>query len=102
MKPKLVRDLIPNHLTKIGKKFTTEILPSDRLESALWEKLEEELSELKKAKNKEEIADVIEVVLGLGAVFGHSEEEILSKLYEKRAERGGFRLGVVLTSLDEA
>ena len=41
----------------------------------------------------------MEVLFGLAREIGYSEEELISKREEKRAERGGFEEGAVLVKV---
>lgn len=93
---KLVRDLIPQVIEKTGKKFDVHIAEKEEYVKLLEEKLMEEVNEYLEDKNLEELADVLEVLVGLAGAMGYTEEELFEKRLEKRADRGGFGGGVVL------
>src|ERR1700679_4294977 len=60
---KLVRDKIPEIIRADGKKLKTRVLSDEEHLEALLAKVEEELKELREAKNVEELADLHEVLL---------------------------------------
>ncbi len=93
---KLVRDLIPQIIEKSGKKFDTHIADKEEYEKLLEEKLQEEVNEYLEDKNLEELADVLEVLVGLAGTLGYTEEQLYDKRMQKKEERGGFSEGVVL------
>ena len=72
---KLVRDLIPEHLASNGVDFKTHIADDTEYEDKLFAKLQEEVSELAKDKNIDEVADVLEVVDAIVAYKGFSKKE---------------------------
>ena len=93
---KLVRDLIPQIIEKDGRKFDTHIADTEEYKKLMEEKLQEEVNEYLEDKNLEELADVLEVLVGLAGSLGYTEEELFEKRMEKKEERGGFVEGVVL------
>lgn len=93
---KLVRDKIPQIIENAGKSFSAHIASKEEYTSLLEEKLLEEVNEYQQDKNLEELADIMEVIIGLAKSMGHSEEELFIKRMEKREERGGFSEGIVL------
>ena len=93
---KLVRDLIPQIIEKSGSKFATHIADNDEYKKLLEEKLQEEVNEYLEDKNLEELADVLEVLIGLAGSLGYTEAELFEKRIEKKQERGGFEDGVML------
>lgn len=98
---KLVRDKIPEIIKIAGKEFDIHYAKKEELISLLEAKLQEEAKEFSEAKNLEELADILEVVFGLCSALGYSEEELLKKREEKKAERGGFKEGIVLERVYE-
>ena len=56
----------------------------------------EEVNEYLEDNNLEELADVLEVLVGLAGYLGYTEEELFEKRKQKKEERGGFDEGVVL------
>lgn len=93
---KLVRDLIPQIIEKSGKKFDTHIANDEEYGKLLEEKLQEEVNEYLGDKNLEELADVLEVLVGLAGHLGYTEEELFEKRKQKKFERGGFKEKIVL------
>jgi len=93
---KLVRDKIPQIICKNGEVAKTHIANEKEYERELLNKLDEELEELKKDKTVEEIADLIEVALALGKVYGKSEKEINILRKKKAKERGLFKKRIIL------
>lgn len=93
---KLVRDLIPQVIEKSGRKFDIHIAKDEEYAKLLEEKLQEEVNEYLEDKNLEELADVLEVLVGLAGSLGYAEEELFEKRLQKKEERGGFEERVVL------
>ena len=93
---KLVRDLIPEHLASNGVDFKTHIADDTEYEDKLFAKLQEEVSELAKDKNIDEVADVLEVVDAIVAYKGFSKKEIELRRLEKFEKRGGFSRKIIL------
>ncbi|KHD37129.1 phosphoribosyl-ATP pyrophosphohydrolase [Clostridium acetobutylicum] len=98
---KLVRDKIPEIIENSGKTFDIHYAKKEDLTALLEAKLLEEAKEFSEDKNLEELADLMEVVLGLASALGFSEEELMKKRTEKKAERGGFQKGIVLEKVYE-
>jgi len=98
---KLVRDLIPQIIEKSGKKFNTHIAEKDEYKRLLEEKLQEEVNEYLEENNIEELADVLEVLVGLAQSLGYTEEELFERRLQKKEQRGGFEDKVVLEKVWE-
>lgn len=98
---KLVRDNIPQIIENDGKKFDIHYAKKEELISLLEAKLQEEALEFSQDKNLEELADLMEVIFGLSAALGYSEEDLLNKREEKKLQRGGFEKGIVLEDVYE-
>ncbi|MEO0565088.1 MAG: nucleoside triphosphate pyrophosphohydrolase [Chloroflexota bacterium] len=98
---KLVRDRIPEIIAASGRTAVTETLDGQELHDALIAKLTEEHVELLQETNMEEIADVIEVLLGLARGLGHDEEAVMDYVRERRAARGAFEDGTYLRRVVE-
>lgn len=94
---KLVRDLIPNvvpqdkqHLYKfstVNEKQYTDLLKN---------KLLEEVNEYLEAENKEELADILEVMDAIMKLMNFDKEEVLAIQKQKREERGGFEKRILM------
>jgi predicted house-cleaning noncanonical NTP pyrophosphatase (MazG superfamily) len=93
---KLVRDLIPQVIEKSGSKFDIHVAENEEYGKILEEKLREEVNEYLEDKNLEELADVLEVLVGLAGSLGYTEDELFQKRLQKKEERGGFSEGIVL------
>ena len=87
---KLVRDLIPEIIAASGKTADIEIVNNDVAFNYLVKKLDEEVTEFKTDKNLEELADVMEVLFGLGHKLGYTEQNLLNKCQEEKEARGSF------------
>ncbi|MFA6076191.1 MAG: nucleoside triphosphate pyrophosphohydrolase [Negativicutes bacterium] len=98
---KLVRDRIPELIKNCGRTCITKIV-SDRAErqTLLRTKLLEEFEEYCEEPSLEELADIAEVVLALTAELGYDQANLFAAADKKRAERGGFSVGVVLVSTE--
>ncbi len=98
--PKLVRDKIPAMIERDGKIATTHIADSAEYVIFLLAKLIEEASELRDAESpdhqKEEIADVREVLGALQNALGFSEDDLKEVQASKFEERGGFEGRIIL------
>lgn len=93
---KLVRDKIPELMSKDGLIPVTRILSRQERLQWLLSKLEEEKLELVATPNLEECADVFEVVLTITAELGYSYDDLVLAASDKRAAKGGFAHGVVM------
>lgn len=91
---KLVRDRIPEIVKSDGIEVFQRILDDDEYIKCLKDKLLEESREVLAATNhedvKEELADVLEVLIALGAEFNISLDEIEEARAKKRMDKGGF------------
>ena len=87
---KLVRDNIPQLITADGNKPITRTLEQEEYLQELDRKLDEEVAEYQSDKSLEEMADVLEVLFAICEARGHSVEELMVVIDEKREKRGGF------------
>ena len=99
--PKLVRDRIPEIIEKDGKIAHRHIAGDEEYVSLLLSKLIEEASELKDAQGlehqKEEIADVREVLKSIQLALGFSDDDVAAAVQASKAEaRGGFEGRIIL------
>ncbi len=95
--PKLVRDKIPELIKGKGQSVVYhQALSEDEYLLALWAKLWEEITELRRDPSVEEFADVQEVLWTLARKYGLDEEECERKQRSKNLERGGFEGAVIL------
>ncbi|AVK51361.1 phosphoribosyl-ATP pyrophosphohydrolase [Clostridium sp. MF28] len=98
---KLIRDKIPEIIKADRRECDTLTADGDEKYKLLEAKLQEEVNEFLEDKNLEELADVMEVLFGLADRLGYSEEELLKARDKKREERGGFKEGIVLKSVNK-
>jgi predicted house-cleaning noncanonical NTP pyrophosphatase (MazG superfamily) len=87
---KLVRDKIPDIITRHGDEPVTQILETEAYKLELRSKLQEEVAEFCKSGKVEELADILEVVYALAAAEGVSQFQLDEIRKRKRNERGGF------------
>jgi predicted house-cleaning noncanonical NTP pyrophosphatase (MazG superfamily) len=98
---KLVRDKIPAAIANNGQKVVTRVLDDQEYRVELERKLQEEVAEYIEDKNKEELADILEVVYALGDLLGVSREELESLRAKKAEERGAFKDKIYLVSVED-
>jgi predicted house-cleaning noncanonical NTP pyrophosphatase (MazG superfamily) len=96
---KLIRDKVPAALDRLGVVYRTRTLDSDEYHSRLLDKLDEETAELRAAaseeEQREELADVLEVVLAIAELLG-GPERLERTRAAKAEERGGFAARLLL------
>jgi|BioPla2DNA2_1021312.scaffolds.fasta_scaffold17646_3 predicted house-cleaning noncanonical NTP pyrophosphatase (MazG superfamily) len=98
---KLVRDKIPEIIETAGKHADIRIADDSEYANLLREKLTEEVDEYLQSDDPEELADIIEVVISLGALYNLSVDGLMKTAADKREKRGGFEKRIVLLSVDE-
>ena len=96
---KLVRDKIPEIITKRGDRPVTHTLGPDAYRQELRRKLQEEVAEFCESGQVEELADILEVVVALAAVEEVSQVQLEEMRKRKRKERGGFDQRVFLIEI---
>lgn len=97
--PKLVRDLIPQIITKQGKTPITRIMEMEEYKKELATKLIEEAHEFQEDKNIEEMADIIEVFEAILKAYGFTHEELKIVRAKKNADRGAFEKMIFLEEI---
>lgn len=97
---KLVRDRVPAVIEANDETPVTDVVDGAEYRARLFEKLDEEVAELRAEPSVEELADVTEVLAALRAELGVDAAELERVRREKRAERGGFDDGVVLERVE--
>lgn len=98
MKPKLVRDKIPDIIARSGEKPHTHTVQGTDYAKALQAKLQEEVEEYFEDPCIEELADIQEVILALAALH---DEDLEKTRIAKRKARGGFAKGIILDSVQK-
>ncbi len=93
---KLVRDKIPEIITKDNKKAITHVAGNDEYEKRLRDKLKEESVEFYASGRIDELADVLEVIYALAEVKGTTVSKIEEIRKRKAEERGSFKERIVL------
>jgi predicted house-cleaning noncanonical NTP pyrophosphatase (MazG superfamily) len=94
---KLVRDRIPEIMRAAGVQPVIRYVRPDERFQWLCAKLYEEAGELERTPSLDECADVLEVLCSIAATLGHSLEEVVRAAETKRAARGAFKDGCILT-----
>jgi predicted house-cleaning noncanonical NTP pyrophosphatase (MazG superfamily) len=102
---KLVRDRIPEVITRNGKTCSTRILDNEEYKEELKKKSFEELEEYVKAQTDEEameeLADILEILHALAKVHGSTMRDVDDIRKSKVEKRGGFRDKVFLIEVED-
>jgi len=98
---KLVRDKIPEILSKQNKKYKCHIATGDELREMLREKVLEEIGEYMSNPCLEELADVYEVLEAVVKAEGYTLTDIEEYRIEKRQTNGGFSQSIILEYVEE-
>lgn len=93
---KLVRDKIPEIIKESNRKCKISIASKEEKIELLEKKLMEEVNEYLQDKNLMELGDIMEVIFSLARELGYEEQALINMREQKRAERGGFKKGIVL------
>jgi predicted house-cleaning noncanonical NTP pyrophosphatase (MazG superfamily) len=98
---KLVRDKIPEIIKEKDKVPIIHIADEKEYWDKLKTKLKEEADEFTQDSNKEEMADIFEVITAINSFKGWTIEEIVEVQKKKREERGGFENKIILDEVKE-
>lgn len=97
---KLVRDNIPDIISKDQRTPITHILDTTQykqeLEKKLLEEYHEVLSTTTSEDRLEELADMLEIISSLAALENKSLENVMNIAYAKREKNGGFEKRIYL------
>ncbi len=93
---RLVRDKMIKIIENEGRKPLYHIASDDEYASKLKEKLQEEVGEFLEEENKEEMADIFEVITAILAQKKWNIEDIIGIQKKKREDRGGFEKRIIL------
>lgn len=99
MKPKIVRDRIPEIINKSGRQPIYSVVSTEEAIEGLEAKLSEELEEYMADHSLEEMADILEVMHGILFLKGIQWEELERVRLKKKAERGGFESCLLLRDI---
>lgn len=102
--PKLVRDNIPDIISKKGEIPIIRILNDTEYQEALEKKLSEELEEVLESSGQErllELADMLEVISSLATLEGSNLDEVIALASKKAKERGAFKDKIFLEKVIE-
>lgn len=98
---KAVRDLIPDIIRIAGKDCSVEQVSQKQFLELLREKLAEEVAEYQANPSLEELADILEVLMAVVRLSGHTME-VLEDVRRKKVEaRGGFDKRLLLKYVTE-
>lgn len=97
---KLVRDDIPAVIEADGETPVAHTVAGDAFRDRLFEKLDEEVAELREDESAEELADVRDVLAAIQRALGVDDDELEAIRTTKNEERGGFEAGVVLERVE--
>lgn len=101
---KLVRDLIPEHLTARGIRHQTRLLADQEYAEALRAKLLEEVAEFASASSPDdrraELVDVLEVVYALAGLDGLTPDGLEQQRVAKARHNGSFERRLFLIEAD--
>ncbi len=95
-KAKLVRDNIPEIMRQAGKTPIVSIADKTQFYSLLKNKLQEEVLEFLESDEKEELADILEVIHALCEVKQVAMSDLETIRLEKRKARGAFSKRLIL------
>jgi predicted house-cleaning noncanonical NTP pyrophosphatase (MazG superfamily) len=93
---KLVRDKIPEIIKQKGQIPIIHYANNKEYWQKLKEKLKEEVDEFIKKGNKEELADILEVVYAICEFQGVDLKELESLRNDKAKKRGAFKKRIIL------
>jgi predicted house-cleaning noncanonical NTP pyrophosphatase (MazG superfamily) len=98
---KLIRDKIPEIIRKKGKEPIIHIANKKEYWQYLKQKLKEEVDEFLKRGDKEELADILEMIYAI-CDFKKIDKKELEKLRRKKAEkRGKFKKRIILEKIEQ-
>lgn len=93
---KLVRDKIPEIIKEKGQVSVIHYASDEEYWKKLKEKLLEEVNEFLKEDNKEELADILEVIDSICDFKKFDKKEINEIKEKKKLKRGGFSRKIIL------
>ncbi len=100
MKPKLVRDNIPEIIRKSGRTPVTHIAKCDEAKEATIAKVFEELSEFQQVPCLEEAADVYQAFMMMIKVHDLRFDDVISAAVAKNHIKGRFDKLIILEGIE--
>jgi len=97
---KLVRDRIPYIIEENGEKPITRVLSDEEYLIELNKKLQEEVNEYLDNNDIDELADIMEVILGILDIKGYSFEDLEMLRKTKVLKRGAFKDKIFLEGVE--
>ncbi|MBU4116201.1 MAG: nucleoside triphosphate pyrophosphohydrolase [Nanoarchaeota archaeon] len=98
---KLVRDKIPEEITKRGAQSITHIAGDLEYWNKLKDKLQEEVNEFLNESNNEELIDILEVIEAICKFKGIKKQELKIIKENKANKKGKFDKRVILDEVKE-
>jgi predicted house-cleaning noncanonical NTP pyrophosphatase (MazG superfamily) len=96
---KLVRDNIPDMITRNNQLGEFVIYPEADFENELILKMQEEIGDYLTTKDPQELADILEIIIELGRIRNLPFAEIENIRQRKLEERGGFSKRIFLVKV---
>jgi len=93
---KLVRDKIPEIIKSKGEVSITHIASDKEYREKLKAKLQEEVKEFIEDPNKEELADILEVIYALCDLYKIDKIKLEQFRKDKANKKGGFKDKIIL------
>ena len=90
MKPKLVRDKIPDLIREDGKIPLTRVARKAEAKDLIIEKMHEEVDEFAESPSLEEAADIYHVFMTLISVYEMTFDQVVRAAVAKAGARGRF------------
>jgi predicted house-cleaning noncanonical NTP pyrophosphatase (MazG superfamily) len=100
LRPKLVRDKIPELIMRSGKRPVFCRVQGAELKQYADAKILEEAREFSQSGELDELVDLLEVIYFRLQLEGISAQEAHERMANKRQERGGFDGGVILERIE--
>jgi len=100
MKPKLVRDKIPEIISKSGKEVITRVANDGEYWTMLKAKLKEEVEKFLIDPSDEELVDIYEVMNAIYDFRKIKKEDLKKLRKKKKTEKGIFKGRVILEKVE--
>jgi len=100
LRPKLVRDKVPELIMRSGKRPVFRRAQGAELKKHADAKILEEAGEFAKSGELDELVDLLEAIYFRLQLEGITAQEAHERMAKKRHERGGFEGGVILERVE--